>query len=467
MPFSLSETYFPPPTHTKGKWSSTFPTVSKETSPPSSYTKGKWKPPTPLEEKSRVSQTFSKGKWNPSQGKLLKNTATVIEESPFRKSSGTVQYWCGSCNRRLASKVVYERHLKSELHFKRTLHDRDFEESSVSEVALQTIKERKRARKTKAPLSLEISSTAKKRTRQKLFIKCEVCRSRVNRNLIGKHLISHYHCRKGDISCAQAQAMVLDNIYEIVLQSPFQCAACKFYCNTEKEFLNHWSSPSHLTSIGSGGFFWCTFCNVKAIENDDMLTHLNSKEHKEVVSVINRSVPIAIKKINPIECPTCGQQFLLNVQLRQHCRDVDHSYPSSRNPLYTCRTCDKYFKSSVSLTKHQRQKHKRSVFSCSVCDLKFQNAAEAKRHRKSSEHRYAILSRNNAKLGLKPAKRKCAHCGEEFDDFLELKKHLKDKHEEFGPRYVCLCILTHRLCLRTNKYLLKFSCYLTFGRKRD
>lgn len=432
----FSETSLPPP-HSKGKWSSTFSTESKETSPPASYTKGKWKPPTPLEEKTlsipeRVPQSFSKGKWHPSQGKLLKNSATIIEQSPFRKSSGTVQYWCGSCNRRLASKIVYERHLKSELHFKRTLHERDFEDSS--ELTPHTLKERKRIRKSTA--CLEVSNPIRKRVRQKLFIKCDVCRSRVNRNLIGKHLISHYHCRKGDITGSQAHRMVLDNIYEIVLQSPFQCAGCKFYCNTESEFLRHWSSAGHVTSSGSGGFFWCTFCNVQASENDGMLTHLTSTEHKEVVAVINRSVPIVIKKINPIECPSCGQHFLLNVQLRQHCRENDHLFPSPQNPVHSCKTCDKYFKSSVSLAKHQRQKHKRSVFACSVCALKFQNAAEAKQHRKSSEHRYAVLSRNNAKLGVKPPKRKCEHCVEEFDDFLELKKHLKEKHAEHGSRYV-------------------------------
>lgn len=49
----------------------------------------------------------------------------------FRKSSGTVQYWCSTCNRRLASKIVYERHLKSDLHFKRTKPDGEFDDEVV------------------------------------------------------------------------------------------------------------------------------------------------------------------------------------------------------------------------------------------------------------------------------------------------------------------------------------------------
>lgn len=428
--YSVSVTYF---SSSKG---STLSQLSKETSPPPSYTKGKWKPPTPLEEKTMtvpepVTQSFGKGKWHSSQGKLLKNSATVLEESPFRKSSGTVQYWCGSCNRRLASKIVYERHLKSELHFKRTLHERDFED--CSQLAPHAFKKRKRVRKTGT--CTEVVTAVKKRARKKLFIRCEVCCSRVNTNLIGKHLISHYHCRKGDITRSEAKSMVLDNIHDIVLQSPFQCACCKFYCNTQSEFLNHWISQSHTTSSGSGGFFWCTFCNYQAFENTDMLSHLTSEEHKEVIAVINRSVPIIIKKINPIDCPTCGEQFLLNVQLRQHCRDNNHVYPNPQSSVYNCKTCNRYFKSAAALAKHQRQKHKRNVFACSVCSLKFESASDARLHRRSSEHRYAVLSKKNKELGAKPQKRRCEHCLNEFDNFVELKMHLKEKHAEYGPRY--------------------------------
>lgn len=96
--------------------------------------------------------------------------------SLLRKSSGTIQYWCSPCNRRLASKIVYERHLKSELHFKRTLQDREFDDGELNFL--------KDVRRTKIRPPEPIFSDQekhlednKRRKRMKMFIRCEVCGS--------------------------------------------------------------------------------------------------------------------------------------------------------------------------------------------------------------------------------------------------------------------------------------------------
>lgn len=76
-------------------------------------------------------------------------------------------------------------------------------------------------------------------------MRCEVCRSKVWRHLLGKHLVSHYHCRKARSGHPQATALVLDNIHSVVRQAPFQCSPCKFYCNTVASFKQHWTSQEH------------------------------------------------------------------------------------------------------------------------------------------------------------------------------------------------------------------------------
>lgn len=76
---------------------------------------------------------------------------------------------------------------------------------------------------------------------------CEVCGCRVWPHRMGKHLVSHYHFsrlqRNGQSDLSREQ--ILANISAIVKLSPFQCALCKYYCNTQESFVNHWTSELH------------------------------------------------------------------------------------------------------------------------------------------------------------------------------------------------------------------------------
>lgn len=345
-----------------------------------------------------------------------------------------VQYWCGPCNRRLASKVVYERHLKSELHLKRTLHDTEFEDTIECKPRVQI----EQVPKEPDPLLVENEqeeTSKRKRKRKKIYIKCDVCRSRVNHKMLGKHLISHYHCRKGDITLPEAQKMVLENIHDIVLQSPFQCGACKFYCNTQDEFLFHWKSQFHANNTSAGnGFFVCQFCNYQANGNSEMLAHLTSSEHEEVIAVINRSVPIQIRRILPVECETCKERFILNIQLRKHCEDVGHVFNGRKTDEHNCKLCNRYFRSSASLAKHQRRKHQKKVYVCGLCSVSFDNPADVIKHRKSSEHRCVYLKSKKRKLGIEESPRKCDYCSETLTHFSAFRAHLKEKHPEYAVR---------------------------------
>lgn len=465
-----------PPTYTKGKWKP--PDYTQECGdiddaeyPPPEHTKGKWKPgkmpgseankvicssiltkskldTTPqLQTKKKISSsvsshvkgscpppTHTKGKWKPqspvSDGAEKRTPAKSIKQTSIKQSGSPVQYWCEPCNRRLASKVVYQRHLKSELHLKRSLHNTEFDDKIATTPRFQP-----------EPIAMAVASDKKgttdkkKRSREKLFIRCEVCRSRVNRRMLGKHLISHYHCRKGDITLPVAQKMVLENISDIILQSPFQCSACKFYCNTKDEFLLHWKSDYHAekTSVGNG-FFLCTFCNYQADGNKEMLAHLTSSEHEEVIAVINRSVPIQIKRIMIIECETCKQKFALNIQLKKHCEEVGHVFTGLKVDEHSCKPCDRYFRSSDSLAKHQRRKHRQKVYVCGLCSVSFNNPGDVTKHRQSSAHRYAFIEKKKQQLGIKNSPKKCDYCSEMLPGFLAMKTHLREKHPERAVR---------------------------------
>ncbi|KAI4461782.1 zinc finger protein [Holotrichia oblita] len=421
-----SEEYdHPPPTHTKGKWKPSQ--EESKTSPPSTYTKGKWLPKQDNKEDS-TKNVYS---------------ITPADGSPFRKSNGKVQYWCGPCNRHLASKTIYERHLKSDLHLRRTQRDPEFDDTTSSDLNTNQPKENNKesveywshAAQDNEDSMKKSAGSGTRRIRKRIYVKCEVCRSRLHNQLMGKHLISHYHCRKGDITLPEARRMVLDNIYSIVLQSPYQCAPCSFYCNTQDDFLRHWCSVEHHDQVSkSRGTFVCVFCKLETDDNNEMFKHLVSEEHNEVISVINRSVPIIIKCIRRIECQTCKQTFLLNIQLRKHCEKEGHPYSSTCTDIYqskhTCEVCKEIFRSKVAYQRHKRKSHKKHIYICSTCDISFETRVEAKLHRRTREHRCAVQvkkSKTNAAIVLE---RKCQYCAEILENIIALHGHLKEKHPE-------------------------------------
>lgn len=393
---------------------------SVEYNPPSSHTKGKWVPGTKIikldykHKERHDSETFSE------------------------------QFWCRSCNRKLSSRIVYERHLKSKLHTKRSQPENELEQASLPLPSIEEIvgekqtanseqlTKRRRKRKAEIACITEHSlSAVKKRNRRFNYIKCGACKTRLRTFLYGKHLISHYHYRRMFKNPTESYATILDNIDRIVLQSPYQCQPCRFYANTEEMFLNHWDSDEHLNAVSGDGRFWCAFCKFTCNTNDEMRLHLIEKDHQEVLMAINRSVPIIIRKKALIQCDKCKTEFSYNIELRKHSDHCSGSVAlgtaSDRyQGKHYCTPCNEYFQSIVAFQRHATTVHSTKSYFCGPCELSFTEIEAAKRHRVSVEHKVKA-ARVKAKKCLK---RKCIVCGEMQDDLLLLKDHLKLVHPE-------------------------------------
>ncbi|XP_024082639.1 zinc finger protein 14 isoform X2 [Cimex lectularius] len=390
---------WPPPGHTGGKWKPTIDKSDLATEeivfyerPPPSHTRGKWGP--------------SERPW----GQLRKGNL----------------YWCGPCNRRLSSKLIYDRHIKSELHFKRT-------NSSV----IQQPRSKRKITRTKKAVESTLGAINKRVKSDKEvkrrggYIVCEVCRCRVWPHLMGKHLVSHYHC-KHPSSKEASTALVLQNIASIVRQSPFQCALCKFYCNTQQTFLNHWASEMHRKNDNKfTGRYWCAFCKFGTESTVEMGCHLVGEAHSEVVSLINHSVPIIIQKRLPLWCEICRKRFRYNAQIRIHSRMWHHVQDSgtasdSYQEVMKCTDCVYTAFSLTSFQKHRRMKHSAKYCFCRLCNLTFETAEDAQAHRKTKEH-----------IGKREARPKtCEYCMNVFPSIIALKKHLWNVHPE--QKHKCL-----------------------------
>ncbi|CAH0748573.1 unnamed protein product [Diatraea saccharalis] len=453
------------------------PTSGGKWKPPPNYTGGKWRPASPENEEwdMREEQEHTGGKWKPimpdsnereddydapppghTKGKWVPGHEKAQIMQTKIQTKGSVQYWCGPCNRRLGSRAIYEKHLMSSLHMRKVLPEHELEFSghlnplrsgkrssrpsrfTDNTIYLQT---KKKPVKTKPKIAIKIEK--RKRNRKPTFVHCSGCKSRVRLHLMGKHLISHYHFRKAtDIRSEAYQQLILDNITAIVHQSPFQCSPCKFYTNWLSNFMHHWFSEEHENKMATlDGRHWCSFCKYECNTSQEMLQHMSGSDHSEVVAVINRSMPIIIRKKTVLSCETCGEEFKYNIEIKRHCHKTGHKLAFTATDdyqeLHKCQQCKAKFKTSLTLAAHLKSKHKQKTLFCLVCSLTFNTSEEAKHHRFTTEHRVRkkeILQ--NKGVPVKDLSRKCTYCTEEvvLKNILELKEHIRTIHPEIKKR---------------------------------
>ncbi|CAL7950796.1 unnamed protein product [Xylocopa violacea] len=455
----------PPRGHTGGKWKPELDDLPQNMSqlqddevepedehqehPPPSYTGGKWRPTEPsqkLEEceangKSNVGQPppgHTRGKWVP-------GAQTDIESG----------YWCSPCGRKLASRLVYNRHLLSDLHARRSIREID------GVLCLPRNANTHPARKTSArsqrikgpPETKEAKKTVRKR--EKEILCCEMCHARVRRAQMGKHLLSHYHCRVAGVNPRgpRARRFLLENMANVVRQCPFQCFSCRFYCNTEETFLRHWRSEHHAKTLEQiGGSYKCTPCDFWCEDNESMNGHLSSTGHRDVVSMMNGSVPVLIGRQRALSCGGCDRRFRYNLQVRLHAKETGHKESATATDEYQqrikCDFCPQIVRSLVALQRHQLACHtveseknnktndspRPAPYFCSFCSMNFATPQEAILHRRTSSHKEIAKARKSNKDSSTSTIRKCPHCEAKQANLSEHKKHLLDDHPELCHR---------------------------------
>ncbi|XP_016841879.1 zinc finger protein 11 isoform X2 [Nasonia vitripennis] len=484
---------YPPRSHTGGKWRPEGISSQEEAAtaqqqqvnedeaeadepahPPPTHTGGKWKPsyvqPKYEYESSKDAQQpppgHTRGKWVPGAGADI--------------GAG---YWCSPCGRKLASRLVYNRHLRSDLHARRSMQEIDGavqprgvalplprrqQQLSQRQKVLATMKGesspatceadcgKRSSRKRQRPRE-ERGQKKQKRRREKELLSCEICRARVRRAQMGKHLLSHYHCRVAGAmpsGCTQAaRRFLLENMANIVRQCPFQCGPCRFYCNTGDTFLRHWRSDAHRNAVSKiAGSFVCALCDFCCDDNESVEAHIMKQGHQDVVSMINGSVPIVIRRQRVLTCPTCCRRFRYNIQLRFHAKETGHEICQSASDEYqrrlSCGLCGQIVRSLIALQRHQLSCHKAvalkseqvksddeaetTPYFCSFCSVSFKTAHDAVLHRRTSSHKETVRSKRSG--DGQETRRACPHCEVKRENLAEHRKHLLEEHSELCHR---------------------------------
>nr|XP_012228098.1 PREDICTED: zinc finger protein 528-like isoform X2 [Linepithema humile] len=481
----------PPRDHTGGKWKPELddlpqdmphmheedvdPEDDHQEHPPPTYTGGKWKPTEASQKVEEYESKDASGQPPPghTRGKWVPGARTDIESG----------YWCNPCGRKLASRLVYNRHLLSDLHARRSIREIDGDlhlPCGMNLRASRRVSARRQAsfvtRKIEEPEQKKIKKGV--RRREKEIISCEMCHARVKRPQMGKHLLSHYHCRVAGVnpSSPSARRFLLENMANVVRQCPFQCAPCRFYCNTEETFLLHWRSELHVKTLGQiSGSCRCTPCDFWCEDNGTMESHLMSASHRDVVSMMNGSVPVVISRQRALPCGSCDRQFRYNFQLRSHAKETGHDASYTASDEYQqrikCNLCPCVVRSLVTLQRHKllchvaKNKEKDEVaaaarlapYFCSFCSMNFTTTQEAVLHRRTSSHKEAVKAHKSREGLSKTVVRECPHCDEKLPNLAAYKTHLLNSHPKLCHRCPC-CGLLLALSQDVTKHTREGNC---------
>lgn len=414
--------------------------------PPPTYTGGKWRPSDASQKTEEYETKSNVGQPSPghTQGKWVPGAQTDIESG----------YWCSPCGRKLASRLVYNRHLLSDLHARRSIREIDGVLCPPRAANLHALK--KSSTRNQRTKQVGETKEAKKslRKREKEILCCEMCHARVRRTQMGKHLLSHYHCRVAGVNpCSpRARRFLLENMANVVRQCPFQCFSCRFYCNTEETFLRHWRSDLHAKTLDQiAGSYRCTPCDFWCEDNETMEAHLVDSSHRDVVSMMNGSVPIRIGRQRALTCGGCDRRFRYNLQLRLHIKETGHEESLTATDEYQqrikCNLCPQIVRSLVALQRHQLSSHVAKIekhetndssqptpYFCSFCSMNFATAREAVLHRRTSSHKEMVKARKSNEGPSTSTVRQCPHCKQKQANLSEHKTHLLDCHPELCYR---------------------------------
>lgn len=168
-----------------------------------------------------------------------------LKPRDIHKTGSSVEYHCKPCNRRLTGRTVFEKHLQSELHFKRTAQQMGL---GIPQYGLRCKKESrlKTGDATAVEPGREVEEdegaddpwriNKKKVKGSGNARRCPTCSVWVPKPLFGKHLVSRYHYLRSKKRPDRDQ-VILDYIHLIVMEAPFQCRLCHFYCHSHSDLL--------------------------------------------------------------------------------------------------------------------------------------------------------------------------------------------------------------------------------------
>ena len=419
---------------------------------------------------------FTKGKWLPGK-------------EPTDKMKGSLVHQCDPCNAEFATKASYTRHLNSKIHLgiasvldyseydkkmPRPIRAKKVKAKSFLKTTIANLKKKKpcavisHKNELTLPNSIDAANincvnvsfndsshneeldykvieTSVKKQDSKIpqvkisatKMKCPICRLSFNKAYLAKHFASLAHVhnelenrQNGSVkSQNERNLIILNNMDTLIGNCQLYCEPCKFYCNTQKDFLHHLKDHKlgNLTEPSCSITFICSACpDEHNMNQSEMLHHLLTPAH---LSASRDKILSAGKVIISIKhsfiCRICGKCFRYYRQYEDH-RKKQHGQKdfklSSRTPRL-CPMCSFRDNSCLKVRDHIRKSHDITPhYSCFLCGTMHKTSDEAKKHRHSREHR---LKAGREEGGS----RHCRFCYDNFDSLEILDDHIQSQHK--------------------------------------
>ena len=237
---------------------------------------------------------------------------------------------------------------------------------------------------------------------------------------------------------------------------PFKCTVCEKNFNRKYDLKMHFSSV-HEKKKPCKCEVRCEICTVKFAHH---VTQVHETERlkpyqckwvlengllcgKKLYKAHNLKVHMQMHRgIKSFSCYVCGKSFRQNAHLKKHKKihfrnDLDHTQSVHEGKkAQTCAICKKSFSLSQksNLYRHVKEHEGKQSYSCDICQKSFSKKGNLKRHVKDKHENagntssYTVMTVHNGKRRFK-----CSFCDKLFILRKSLNSHARSVHEGKQP----------------------------------
>lgn len=336
-------------------------------------------------------------------------------------------YCCKMCNLSLTSKVQYQSHVcgsqaKSEVIYWKKLCDKC---SVISSCSMLWIFSRQMKHDKAENYTLNILNGSKlsqcdpskwckydqynnrSKSRRKVQQRCNKSRHAKEKR--------KYFCGYCDFSTYKRLSLkrhVQRKHTSDYVEDWYYCNECSYRGKLQRLLRKH-IETAHEPKAQNQQIVWfrCNFCKFMSSSDTLFVHHMKRKKHFTEKPNVN------------FQCNECSYETPTKINLKRHIL-IKHT---SDHLIYwhNCQFCEFKTKWNGCLKTHMKLKHSYNstlnCFICPTCRKLFKNNDSLKRHVTS----HTLSSVN------------CVDCKYEAGDFIDFRKHLKEKHLRIGKQYEC------------------------------
>lgn len=417
----------------------------------------------------------TKGKWVPGSKSVSFKRLEFKEEKIDEKNDS---FWCKVCAKNLATRAIFERHLKSNLHKKRTKNENELEGAgeslplrNINELSAhfeRTLKEKEKKEEVKEKNEENKKTKSSRVTRENTEI-IEIESEILNRATTSTPITlprahdddvdGYDEDDDGNIYCA------LKSNVEVEEQKRKKKKGGS--CDDEKMEKKKFRSRTKIT---------CEECNIKLpvhLFGKHLISHFHYRKMLQnpkntFNSVLNNFHKIVIHL--PFQCQPCKFYFNTREQFTRHWNSIEHAETVSKlvGGKFLCSFCKFECESNGEMTAHLENSEHQQVVTlinrykpivvryitlilCRYCRKEFRYNFQLLQHMKTCESKATAVATSKEQKFIFDGYSACNLCDKTFQSTLALQKHNIKVHK-ISIFYCSQCHMTFKSAIEAKKH---------------